>query len=1099
MSAHLNSIQTILFAIASMSCGVAYSQATVFVEALQTESKPTAEQINFFESKIRPVLVKHCYACHGPEVDKVQGGLRLDQRMGWQTGGDSGEPSIKPGDPSASFLLKAIKHEGDVSAMPPDLPPLPEAVVADISQWIERGAPDPRDEIIERQQKMSWSELYKQRSDWWSLKPVTKHTAPTTQRSDWARTEVDAFILAKLEANGLQPQPEADQSTLVRRLSFALTGLPPSSELVSSFVQDNSVEAYSTLVDRLLASPQFGEHWARHWLDVVHYSDTHGYEWDAPAKNAYLYRDYVVRAFNSDLPIRNFFVEQIAGDLIEPRVDHDLGIVESLIGPMALRLGERRHGDNIDAEGISQEAMANVIDTFGKGFLGTTVACAQCHDHKLDAVPQRDYYALAGVFMSTRWPSKAIDSYDKNAAVISELRTIKREIQRELLAAWKNSSGEMVEHLKAILVEERPSKAFPENLTALWQRSLKTALTAEEFQAERLRRKTENQNNLTLIADFTGGDAKTGTGGWQWEGAGMQHGLVRDGELIVAEEGDNAISSILPAGRWSHVWSSRLAGALRSPLFTQSPPVTFSIQSAGAQHSGYSFIVDGAIHSERMKFLNRPQLGWLTQTAGNFTSLEGSVDQRPRRLFFEMVTKSINNYFPPRTAYGGLTEADAADPRSWFGVTRIYQHPAGKPPLDELDRFVPLFESQAAWEVRIKDLILTSVDRLGQGQANADSVQVITEALQLKLLPNLLSANENLQKWVNKYRETEQRLVPDTIVGSMADWKEAHDERIGVRGSYTDLADEVPRGCLTLFSQLKDRPSDDSSGREELAKVIVSRSNPLTARVFVNRVWQHLYGEGLVRTPDDFGHLGEPPSHPELIDSLAQRFVDEGWSLKKLVKLLVCSASWKQRSTADAHSLTVDPENRLLHHLPIRRLEAEAIRDTLLTVSGQVDNCFGGPPIDPHRTAEDPAKRLFSGPLNGRGRRSLYIKVTMMEPSRFMALFNQPIPKLTTGRRDVTSVPDQALALLNDPLVLAVAKQWGERLVLDHSPSIEERIASMVREAFARDVRNDELTRFVQLANRSSEIRKLDVMTSPLVWQDVAHAIFNMKEFIHVR
>ncbi len=1095
MSLPCKALQTVAFVLASLANTVVCVQAQTLVEALPT---PNADQIAFFESKIRPALVMHCYACHGPERDKVQGGLRLDQRMGWQVGGDSGQPSILPGDPKNSLLVKAIKHDGEIAAMPPDQPPLPKEIVAVIEQWIEMGAPDPRDEAIERQPKISWPELFKQRSDWWSLKPVHRYPPPTTQRSDWVRTEVDAFIFAKLEENGLQPQPEADRATLARRLSFALTGLPPNSELVTAFVQDDSVNAYSSLVDRLLASPQFGERWARHWLDVVHYSDTHGYEWDAPAKNAYQFRDYVVRVFNSDLPISDFFMEQIAGDLIQPRVDHERGIVESLIGPMALRLGERRHGDNVDAEGIAQEAMANVIDTLGKGFLGTTIACAQCHDHKLDAIPQRDYYALAGIFMSTRWPSKSVDSYDKNAAVISELRSIKQQIKDELLAIWNNSRSEIVPRLKEISIDEKTAGAFPDSLAALWQRSLKKPLAAEEFHAEQLRRKTENQNNLTLVADFTAPDANF-TGGWQWDGSGLQNGLVSDGEWIIAEEGESAIVGLVPAGRWSHVWSSRLAGALRSPLFASTDATAFSIQCAGAQHASYSFIVDGALHSERTQFLNRPQIAWLTQTAGNFTTLEGSVDQRPRRIYFEMATKSLNNYFPPRTGYGGLTEANVTDPRSWFGVTRIYQHPPGKPPLDELDRFVPLFESTMAWEERIRDLIIASLERIQQGRADAGTVQVINEALQLKLLPNTLTSNASLRKWVDKYRATEKKIAPDTVVGSMADWCEARDERLGVRGSYVDLADEVPRGCLTILKELQGNPAGIQSGRLELAQVIVDRSNPLTARVFVNRVWQHLFGEGIVRTPDDFGHLGESPSHAELLDTLVHRFVNEGWSLKRLVKTLVSSSTWRQRSAIDPNSLTKDPENRYLHHFPIRRLEAEAIRDAMLFVAGQGDPTIGGPAIDPFRTAEDPAKRLFSGPLDGHGRRSLYIKLTMMEPSRFMALFNQPIPKLTTGRRDVTSVPDQALALLNDPLVLAVAKQWGERLAASEHPSIEERIAYMVRESLSREVRSTELQRFTDLANQSSSIRQADVMKSPLVWQDVAHALFNMKEFIHVR
>ena len=274
-----------------------------------------------------------------------------------------------------------------------------------------------------------WEQTYQTRLTWWSLQPLRDPAVPK-DHEDWPRNDIDRFIRSALASRGLRPAPEADRNTLARRLSFALTGLPPSPETVAGFTTNSSPNAYEEFVQSLLASPHFGERWARHWLDVVHYADTHGYEWDAPAKNAWRYRDYIIRAFNQDLSIRQFLLEQIAGDLVEPRVDPASGLNESILGPMALRLGERRHGDNASVEGVTQEAMANVIDTLGKGFLATTVACAQCHDHKLDALAQRDYYAMSGVFMSTRWSVRCADAIDPNLAALEKLRALKQRVGR---------------------------------------------------------------------------------------------------------------------------------------------------------------------------------------------------------------------------------------------------------------------------------------------------------------------------------------------------------------------------------------------------------------------------------------------------------------------------------------------------------------------------------------------------------------------------------------------------------------------------------------------------------------------------------------------
>ncbi len=1086
-----------LLTIGLVAIGILLSRPGRLVHAFEPDSIP-ADQLAFFESKIRPVLVQHCYACHGPDPTSVKGGLRLDVQAGWQRGGDSGQPAIEPKNPANSLLIQALRHTGDVQPMPPDVPKLPDSVIADFVHWIEMGAPDPRTQRVSLpNDPASWQSIYEQRLDWWSLKPLTKVPLPQPKHVVDCNNEVDAFVVAQLESQGLRLNPQADRSGLVRRLSLVLTGLPPTVETLQDFVQDASPQAFERLVDKLLAEPHFGERWARHWMDVVHYSDTHGYEWDAPAKNAYLYRDYLTRAFNSDLSIQQFMVEQIAGDLIEPRLDHEAGVNETLIAPMALRLGERRHGDNIDAEGISQEAMANVVDTLGKGFLGTTVACSQCHDHKLDAIPQRDYYALTGIFMSTRWPSRNVQIRDPNQSTIERLRTLKSTIRKELILLWRTAVPGLVDKLKAITIDPKtPLPAFPETIAAWLQFSKSNPITQDQFLALQQHRKSENAANLRWVADFT---SDQNEGPWRWEGFGMQQGQARNGDFIVSDEGDRALAMITPAGRWSNLWSPRMAGALRGPMMDSVQPTTFSIEWAGNHHPGYSFIVDTAIHSERMRFLLQPNIAWATHTSGNFTSLEGSIDRRPRRLFFEIATKSLNNYFPPRTAYGGLSENHVADPRSWFGVTKIAEHPPGKGPLDELDRFAPLFRIEGDWEMRLAYCIQQAIDAWCEDRCDAQSVKLLNEAIELNLLPNRLQDSAELAKGINEYRDWEKRIQPDLVVGSMDDWNEGRNERIGIRGSYTELGEEIPRGWLTLMRSEGIGEVGKTSGRLQLARVIANESNPLTARVFVNRVWHHLFGEGLVRTPDDFGHLGQLPTHPELLDHLAIRFMEDGWSLKQLVRTIVTSATWRQSNVVRIDAKKVDPENRWLHHYPVRRLEAEAIRDAILTVSEYLDRSIGGPSIDPYRTAQDAAKRLFSGPLDGLGRRSIYTKLTLMEPPKFMALFNQPIPKLTTGRRDVTTVPDQALALLNDPFVTAIAKHWGQAMVRRTDLDPKARIEWMLTAGLSRKPNPEEVDRLMALAQHSAAIRKVAVAESQLVWQDVAHAIFNLKEFIHVR
>lgn len=1102
--------------------GAAMAAACAFA-AGASDGAPSDADAAYFRTAVEPILVQRCYDCHSHQ-GAIKGGLALDSPTGLVQGGVGGTILV-PGDPDASRLIRAVEYFDKDLRMPPDAPLAPEEVAV-LKEWVSRGAPDPRAPLAvaapDTAEADRWEETYQQRLRWWSLQPLAMQEAPQVARTDWPRTGIDRFLLAALEAKGLAPAPEADPRALVRRLSFALTGLPPDSETAERFAADPSDAAYEALVDAYLASPHYGERWARHWMDVVHYADSHGYEWDAPAKNAWAYRDYLIRAYNADLPFDRLIVEQIAGDLVEPRVNGELGVNEALIGPKSMRLGERRHGDNADAEGVTQEAMANIIDTVSKGFLATTVACAQCHDHKLDAVGQSDYYSLAGVFMNTRWISRTIDTGDPNESLIDDLAGIKDALQPILAERWLGAGESVAEAVAAtsVAVDEKAPKPkegeappLPDSLAALWRWmhqpgddrpfDAKWAELAERYQTEHRERAAANAENLTLAADFTGPDLPEG---WRIDGFGMKHGLAANGAMIVAEEGDAVVAQLVPAGRWSHLWSPRLAGALRSPLYPQDPPPTFSLGYMAGHFAAQSLVVDHAFHSERMKFLRQPAPGWLTQTTGHFPALAGEPDTKPRRVYLELVTKSLNNYFPPRDRFGGVTAKDERDPRSWFGVTRLYEHPKDKGPKDDYARFMTLFDGGAPASPdelaeRIAALVMASVERWSRGDSGEDDVRLVNDALAANWLPNSALADPETAALVARYRQTEKRIVPDKVVGSVEDWREAADERIAVRGSYTTLAGAVPRGTIRFLGGPAPLDEPKASGRLEFARGIADERNPLTARVYVNRIWHHLFGAGIVRTVDDFGHLGDTPSHPELLDWLARRFMEDGWSTKAIIRRIVTSSAWRQSGLADPAAVTADPDNRLLHHMPLRRLEAEAIRDAILAVAGRLDPTLYGAPVDPYRAAEDPIKRLLRGPLDGGGRRSIYVKMTMMEPPKFLALFNQPMPKLTVGRRDVTNVPDQALALLNDPFVNAMAAYWGDRVLAEYDGAAEARIDAMFAEAFGRPPSAAESERILAFARQCAELNggnPEDLLSCPPAWHDVAHAMFNVKEFIYL-
>jgi hypothetical protein len=1071
-------------------------------------SAVNSQSLEHFEKRIRPVLVEHCYECHSAAAKEVKGGLLVDSREAMRRGGESG-PAVVPGSIEKSLIIAALKHE--TLEMPP-MKKLPEAVIADFMKWIELGAPDPRDQPAtpEQANELARAAQYEQRKAWWSLAPVSSPTIPEVTRNAWPAGSIDRFILARLEAQSLSPAQRAESVTLARRLSFALTGLPPAPDEVQRLASDPSPDAFERQADRWLASPHFGERWARHWMDVVRYTDTYGYEWDIPAKGAWRYRDYLVRAFNADVSVDQLIREQIAGDLLpSPRINPSEQINESRIGSMFYQMGEKRHGDSSEFDGIHQEMLDNKVDAFSKTFLGLTVACARCHDHKLDAVLQQEYYALAGIFMSSRWVTNTVDLPARHAAVRAELKQIKDKLRPLLAEAWRSDLTALTadswrEKRKALGDKEPPLEdplAPWWHLLAAADQNMPIAETwtklAEKYRQQHEERKAKNAGQFAVVADFREGIPQ----GWSVDGVGLAE-VVPPGDFTVALDGDGAVGQILPGGLFTFALSPRLNGAVRTPHLSTVEPGHLSFEVCGGDFAARRAVIDNAFLTEKQQYLNQRHVAWL--------QCDTYPSQRQRHNYLEFATKTSNPNFPPRVGLGGeCSEAQAADPRSWFGITRVVRHQAPFTPADELTRMLRWFEGEPATSLedaarKYAAACRAAVDEWAEGKPSDDDIKLLNWLLDSGLLTNrrVPPASPQIGGLVDRYRAVERAMPLPWTVNGMADVDPGYDLPLLVRGEYDQFGPSAPRGYLQALGGQSSGFQTPRSGRLELADRIASGDNPLTARVFVNRAWHWLFGTGIVATPSDFGHAGDVPSHPELLDHLASEFISRNWSLKRLVRRIVTSETWRQSGETSAVALAADPANRLVHHFPLRRLEAEAIRDAMLAVSGRLDWAHYGPPIDPHRPSEDSQKRLFSGPLDGLGRRSLYTKITIMEPPKFLALFNQPPPKIPVGARDVTSTPAQALTLLNDPLVSQQAEVWASALVRENHASPQARIEAMFAIALGRPPTADETSRWTAAAADLAQLHNVtpeELLTSVLVWKDVAHALFNTKEFIYIR
>ncbi len=1014
-----------------LACVLAVScSAVASADESGTAGETQAADIAFFETQIAPILKRRCYACHSHEFGKAKGGLVLDSRHGWETGGNAGA-AIVPGRPGESLLIEAVRYES--YEMPPDKP-LPANEIALLEQWIARGAPDPRAAqapVIDASQQ-------------WALQPITKPLVPLVQDTEWLRDDLDAFIIRRLEDEGMSPVADADRYTLLRRLTFDLTGLPPTPQAIAAFLNDTSEHAYQDVVDRLLASPAFGDRWARHWFDLSCYADLADIQGDMLIRDAWRYRDYVIHAFNSDKPLDRFILEQLAGDLlpyetVEQRREQLIATGYLAIGPWTL---QNYIKGQLDADVVDHQ-----IDRIGRTFLAQTISCARCHDHKFDPVPTADYYALAGIFHSTLTTSydgpgvwSAIHHTTLPARVVSPAERARR--QQELAELHDQQQAAQAELTAQLL-------SIPGGTEA-------NVLTLVDGLAA-------NAEGVHYSLRFLAGPTV-------WAAA-SQATLAGDGLQIDLLRADG--TSVAGFRHYPEPWgrtkeSQTLTPAQFSYTGDGSGPISIRITSANHGNSRFGGAIDDlVIHETSPNSRERPVA-------------DSSVAEEEGKLIFRATFDDLL----PGTIQGsqadtGLRVVAQAQVPGWSGGGINHSHAVD---LGEGNLAIQFFGGRA------QELAAAQPVTAAEKQAHRCALELQQQLAALTARITALASQD----------------APESTL-AVRDVEQPADSPIYRRGDFQSLGEIVPRGFLGAVpvSTSYDIPPN-TSGRLQLAAWLTDPTHPLTSRVLVNRIWHHLFGQGIVRTVDYFGVHGETPSHPELLDFLAVRLREDGWSLKKTVRRMVLSHTYRLASTCSTAAVERDPDARLLSHRLRRRLEAEAIRDAMLMASGELDPSRGGPSLGLELDGNIQGAGGNVNPPTWGGkipdyinqRRSVYLPLRRGRPSgelEILSAFDFPHTNDIVGARPHTTVATQALFLLNAPLVKQQARKLAERLEREEPDDERARVQHLYlltvgRPAAAAEV-DMALAFLEQCAPQLADDRNA-------AWAQLSHAVFGSNAFL---
>ncbi len=941
----------------------------------------------YFEQHIRPLLIEHCYECHAKEENN--GGLRLDSREAWQAGGESGAV-IVAGEPKKSRLIEAVKYKNLDLQMPPN-GKLSSAQIAALERWVKMGAPDPRDARLEDPRNAPTDDStatsqppkvkalsVEEGRDFWSLKPLANPSVPAVNNRAWVLTPVDAFVLSQLEAQGLDPAPPADRRALIRRVTFDLIGLPPTLEEVESFLSDTSPDAFQKVCERLLASPQYGERWGRHWLDVARYADSNGLDENLAYGNAWRYRDYVIESFNRDKPFDRFLIEQLAGDLLAEATP------ETLTATGFLLLGAKVLAEP-DVEKLVMDTIDEQIDATGKVFLGMTLGCARCHDHKFDPILQADYYALAGFFRSTQTYAGtnmgAIKYWHEYAlATESELEQLK-PVEAEIKAKQKAASdfkSQAVSKIRTTAQQQAPKYFAAASLCSARPTLNEAQAIAQQFDLQ-----------PRLLFHLRG-----------------QLELRQDEEVLAT---------------WHQQVTSGAAPEAIERYFKE-------LLDLAAKNKAVEKEGDAA-----------------TQTKTPSTDAAGAANHSE--------TKSKDE----QGAEIESAKVEALDPR-------LAQ-------AQQLEKLLP-------------GLLVVPVQ-----PEFAFDAQTLAEYYALMEAARIVESN-----------------APDaTSIMGVKDGRVLASVPVHIRGSHRNLGEPIARAFPTVMQASNVPPvlPRHESGRLELAQWMASSQHPLTARVYVNRVWRWHFGRGLVDSTENFGLLGDRPSHPELLDWLARDFIESGWSTKDLHRLFLASSTYQMAAQhpQETEMLLADPENQWLWRFRRGRLEAEQLRDAVLFVSGRLDQRCGGKTV-PLRNQQFVFNHTSQDYTRYDSlRRAIYLPVIRNNLYTLFEQFDFPDPTMPVGSRQATVVAPQALLMLNDDLVIDAAQGLAERVCRDFSRA-EQRVDWSYRLALSRPANEHELRRATAFVDKMTKEHGKDSKGATadelLPWTLFCQALIASNEFISI-
>jgi hypothetical protein len=1069
--------------------------------------QPSPAAGEFFEKEVRPLLVERCLKCHGDQ--KPKGGLQLTSRSAIMKGGDNG-PAAVVGNPSESRLIEAVRQTGDLKMPPKEK--LKDREIETLTRWITMGLPWPEGAGLAPPSGKKFTITDEQRR-FWAWQPVKVVPPAPVKDQAWPHSDLDRFILAALEARGLHPAKLADKRTLIRRATFDLTGLPPTPDEIDAFLKDNSSDAFAHVVDRLLASPAYGQRWGRHWLDVVRYTDSFdsrilsGAGTVMDCSEAWRYRDWVVDAFNRDLPYDRFVIEQIAGDLLPG--EQPAGTIATGL----LALGNWGGGD-ADKDKLLTDIADDQVDVVSKAFLGVTLSCARCHDHKFDPFSQEDYYGLAGIFFSTHILPNVGPKTD--GPPMLRIPVASKE-DREKRQKYQARFAELEKRYKAATEEQYAAFARAQTeqtaryLMATWQYQNRPTAEARVSLDEFAQRHGLLPFALRAWMDRVGAgeyrlmkkqvrDVAGKSGVHSWRGEPDCPNVVVN---TTASEVAILTFKLPPKSVSVHPGPSNgVAVGWKSPISGRVRIAGRVIDADPVAGDGIAWIIDHRRPEERRQLASGdiPNGGKQKLADGKGGASLASVDVTAGDSIELLVLPKANHTCDTTTVE--LTIATADGKSVWDIARDLTDDPLqANPHRDRLGHdavwhFYDMADSNRARQPP-SDPALAAWHRAVAAKAAASGLEHVALDIQKtfdaaaagspfrikdradeKHLPEpgrsvlaMLAADLDALK---KTAPPPEIIVNGAQEGGVPGSPHAgvHDVHVHIRGRYDRLGDMVPRHFPVVLAGNRQPAITQGSGRLQLARWLASADNPLTARVMVNRLWQHHFGEGIVRSPSNFGKLGERPTHPELLDWLADQFVRSGWSMKTMQRLMMLSATYQQQSEPDAAMLAADPDNRVFGRMNRHRLEAEAIRDSLLAVSGRLEASLGGK-----------ATRDFNSP-----RRTLYQMTVRSDRSGFGPLFDVADSTAPADHRNVSTVAPQALFLMNHPFAKEQAKALARRSMAG-SGTVAEKIGRVYVLLYGRPATEEETGIGVSL---------LGPTATEASWAEYCQVLLCANEFVYV-